>query len=243
MTRHAPAILRQKARCQPVARSVLFCTSMQVFSDHRTFAASIRFGLAAVPFLIVLVACSSGKTVGADADDAGNASDAAVQSGGSCRTATECGLGQQCYLPGRVNCGVAPRDVCVLGAACTPGQFMPGPPPAADGGGDADAGGDAGAPDGVCLPPAGCDGTRCVPRCKDDSNCGGSAAGHCKVESGVCGPPLCTSDAACNSANLVCSTAAVRTCVPKPCSADADCDGFCSNGTCSALGTCQSPAP
>ena len=206
---------------------------------HRMFVAPIRFGLVALPLVLVLLACTGGTSGPSGAR------------GGACRSSTECSGFESCYLPGSANCGIAPRNECTLGAACNTSSSVPEVPDAGDADATADSGeagatadaGNAAAPDGVCLAAGGCGGSRCVPRCKDDTACGGSLVGHCTVATGVCGPPLCTTDAECKSPNLVCSTGALRTCVAKPCSADTECSGFCRNGACSDLGTCSLPAP
>lgn len=213
----------------------------QRFPRLRTFAAPIRFGLVALPLVLVLFACSS-----VSSSDGGD-----VKRGGACRSSTECSGVESCYLPGQSNCGIAPRNECVVGAACNTSSSIPEVLDAGDSDATADSGdagstadsGNAAAPDGVCVAAGGCGGSRCVPRCKDDTACGGSLVGHCTVATGVCGPPLCTTDAECKSPNLVCATGSVRTCVAKPCSADTECSGFCRNGTCSELGTCSLPAP
>jgi hypothetical protein len=210
--------------------------------SRRMLVASLRFGLGALPIVFAVVACSSSSSSagGAGGEDAGG--DVVVKSGGPCRSNAECGNFESCYLPGQANCGIAPLNECALGVPCNARVDVPVVPDAGDEDAAAD-GGDAGAPDGVCVALGGCGGTQCLPRCKDDADCGGSLRGHCAVDTGRCGPPLCTTDAECKSPNLVCSTGALRTCVAKPCTADTECSGFCRDGNCSELGSCSLPAP
>jgi hypothetical protein len=208
----------------------------QRFTPRRMFAASIRVGLGALPLLLVLLACSSGTS---------------TPSAGACRTSADCSGFESCYLPGSSNCGIARRNECSVGAACNAGiavQVDPDSGDVIDSGvatdsGDAADSGDAGALNGVCVALGGCGGSQCVRRCSDDKDCGGSLVGHCAVSTGICGPPLCTTDAECKNPNFACSIGALRTCVPKRCTADTECSGFCSSGTCSAFGSCQLPAP